>query len=224
MTVNNRTLEQRGDAERAEQGHLNVLLFTTPGCPHCAGVKTILSTLLQEGKITLLEIVDASLEIERAQAWGVKSVPWLMLGSLQFEGALSLGELRLWAERAARADGIKIYFYEMLKSGKRAKVEQAIRRQPEQAAILGDLLLDSEASMAVRIGIGAVLEELRGSGLLDALVPKLVQIVQDQEPRNRADAAHYLSLIANPEALDALRNCLEDADPAIREIAQEALE
>lgn len=202
---------------------INALLFTTPGCPHCAGVKAALNTLLQEGLIASLEVLDASIETERAQTLGIKSVPWFTLGALQFDGAMSLGELRLWAERAARADGIKTYFYEMLKSGKRAKVEQLIREHPEHSAVLGDLLLDPEASMAVRIGIGAVLEELQGSGLLDALVPKLEQILKQQEPRNRADAAHYLSLIANPAALNILRNYLDDADEEVREIAQEAL-
>ena len=201
----------------------HALLFTTPTCPHCPGVTAKLNTLLLEGAIAALEIVDASTNPERAQALGVKSVPWFMLGELQFEGVLSLGELRLWAERAARADGIKTYFFEMLKSGKRAQVEQRIRTHPQQSAVLGDLLLDDEASMAVRIGIGAVLEELQGSDLLDALVPKLAQILQDQEPRKRADAAHFLSLIATPEALDALSNHLVDADPSVREIAQEAL-
>jgi len=201
---------------------IDALLFTAPGCPHCASVKANLNTLLQEGVIATLEIVDASVDAERAQTLGVKSVPWFSLGELQFDGALPLGELRLWAERAASSDGMQAYFFEMLKSGKRAKVEQLIRQQPEQAAVLGDLLLDPEASMAVRIGIGAVLEELQGSGLLDALVPKLEQILQGQEPRNRADAAHYLSLIANPAALSVLRNYLDDADQEVREIAQEA--
>ena len=199
------------------------VLFTAPGCPHCPSVKRALNTLLAEGGISALEVLDASKDVQRAQALGVKSVPWLLLGSLQFEGAMSLGDLRLWAERAARADGMQAYFYEMLKSGKRAKVEQVIRQQPAHAIILGELLLDPAASMAVRIGIGAVLEEFQGSHLLDALVPKLVQILQTREPRNRADAAHYLSLIANSTALDALKGCLQDADPEVREIALEAL-
>ncbi len=200
----------------------NALLFTAPGCPHCPGVKANLNTLLQEGLIASLEVVDAATATERAQALGVQSVPWFRLGDLQFEGVMPLGDLRLWAERATRADGVQAYFFEMLKSGKRAKVEQLIRRQPHQAAVLGDLLLDPQASMAVRIGIGAVLEELQGSGLLDALVPKLAQILHNPEPRNRADAAHFLSLIANAAALDELRNYLDDADPEVREIAREA--
>jgi len=201
----------------------SAVLFTAPGCPHCPGMKLALNTLLKARDINDLTVLDASVETEHAQSLGIKSVPWLQLGPFQFDGTLSLGELRLWAERARSTDGLKIYFYEMLKSGKRSKVEQLIRQQPAHASILGDLLLDSEASMAVRIGIGAVLEEFQGSDLLASLVPKLVQILQQQEPRNRADAAHYLSLIANPAALDALRNCLQDSDAEVREIAQEAL-
>lgn len=201
----------------------NVLLFTTPTCPHCPGMKQSLNILKKEGLIAALEVVDATTATARAQALGVQSVPWLMLGSLQFEGTMTLGELRLWAERAARADGVQVYFYEMLKSGRRTKVEQLIRQQPQQAAVLGDLLLDPAASMAVRIGIGAVLEELQGTGLLDAMVPKLALILRSSEPRNRADAAHYLSLIANAAALDVLRNYLDDTDTEVREIAQEAL-
>ena len=199
------------------------LLFTAPGCPHCPGVKAALNTLLQEGAIASLEVVDASTEVERAQASGVKSVPWLILGLLQFEGVMALGELREWAGRAASADGIKAYFFEMLKTGRRAKVEQVIRDHPEHVAVLADLLLDPEASMAVRIGIGAVLEELQGSGATGAMTPRLAQILRDPEPRNRADAAHFLSLIGGAQAFRLLRDCLDDPDEAVREIAYDAL-
>lgn len=202
---------------------INALLFTAPGCPHCPGIKAHLNTLLQEGLIASLEVVDAAIETMRAQALGVQSVPWLQLGPLQFEGAMTLSELRRWAGAAASPKGLQDYFLEMLKSGRRTKVERLLRNHPQHAGVLGDLLLDPEASMAVRIGIGAVLEELQGADLLDALVPKLALVLQDQDPRNRADAAHYLSLIASASALNVLRNYLEDADPEVREIAQEAL-
>lgn len=201
----------------------NALLFTMPACPHCPGVKAALNVLLQEGTIASLEVVDASTDIERAQALGVKSVPWLQLGPFQFEGAMPLGELRQWAERAAHPEGVKTYFFEMLKSGKRAKVEQTIRSHPQHAAALADLLLDPETSMAVRIGIGAVLEELQGEELTEAMVPKLAQILRMPEPRNRADAAHFLSLMDGAAAFRLLRDCLDDPDAAVREIAYDAL-
>lgn len=199
------------------------LLFTAPACPHCPGVKAALNTLLQEGAIASLEVVDASTATERAQALGVKSVPWLMLGPLQFEGAMSLGELRTWAVRAASASGLKDYFFELLKSGRRAKVEDMIRADPQRSIALVDLMRDPEASMAIRLGIGAVLEEFQGSAIAAPMTPKLTEMLHDPEPRNRADAAHFLSLIGDGEALKILRDCLNHPDPEVREIAYDAL-
>ncbi|MEK6663673.1 MAG: HEAT repeat domain-containing protein [Pseudomonadota bacterium] len=199
------------------------LLFTTPDCPHCPGVKAGLSTLLQEGGIAALEVLDISSATERTQALGVKSVPWFRIGELEFEGAMSLGELRTWATRAASASGLKDYFFEMLKSGRRRKVEDMIRADPQRSIALVDLMRDPEASMAIRLGIGAVLEEFQGSAIAASMVPKLAEMLHDPEPRNRADAAHFLSLIGDAQARELLRGCLSAPDPEVREIAYDAL-
>ena len=201
----------------------HTLLFTAPGCPHCSGMKAALSILQQEGAIAALEIVDATLEVERARQLDVKSVPWLRIGPFEFEGQMSVGDLRTWAERAGQPVGMKLYFFEMLKRGQRAKVERLIREDGQRSIALAELLADPEASMAVRIGIGAVLEELQGSGMTAAMAPKLGEILRDPEPRNRADAAHFLSLIGGAQALRYLRDCLDDPDAAVREIAYDAL-
>ena len=200
----------------------SALLFTTPGCPHCPGVKQSLTTLLAEGAIASLEVVDATADVERARALGVKSVPWLRLGSFELEGQISLGELRHWAELALRPDGLKDYFFEMLKSGRRAKVEQFLREDPQRSALLAELIADPQASMAVRLGIGAVLEELQGTAVTEPMGPLLAQALSGADPRNRADIAYFLSLISGDVAREALRACLNDSDPEVREIAQEA--
>jgi len=199
------------------------LLFTTPTCPHCPGVKQALGILAQEGLIASMEVVDLAAHPERAQTLGVKSVPWFRIGELEFEGAMSLGELRTWALRAASASGLKDYFFEMLKSGRHGKVEDMIRTDPQRSIALVDLMRDPEASMAIRLGIGAVLEEFQGNANAAPMVPKLAEMLHDPEPRNRADAAHFLSLIRDEEALKILRDCLNDADPEVREIAYDAL-
>ena len=201
----------------------DVLLFTTPACPHCPGVKQALGILAEERLIASLEVVDLVAHPERAQAMGVKSVPWFRIGELEFEGAMTLGELRTWAMRAASASGLKDYFFEMLKSGRRRKVEDMIRADPQRSVALVDLMREPEASMAIRLGIGAVLEEFQGSAIAAPMVPKLADMLHDPEPRNRADAAHFLSLIGDGEALKLLRDCLNDPDPEVREIAYDAL-
>ena len=186
-------------------------------------MQAALSILKQEGVIAALEVVDATLEVERARQLDVKSVPWLRIGPFEFEGQMSVGDLRTWAQGAVHPEGIKRYFFEMLKRGQRAKVERLIREEGQRSIALAELLADPEASMAVRIGIGAVLEELQGSGMTAAMVPKLGEILRDPEPRNRADAAHFLSLIGGAQAFSLLRDCLDDPDAAVREIAYDAL-
>ena len=199
------------------------LLFTAPACPYCAGMRAALTVLQQAGAIAALEIVDATLEVERARQFDVRSVPWLRIGPFEFEGQMSVGELRAWAEQAAQPTGFKQYFFEMLKRGQRAKVERLIREEGQRSIALAELLADPEASMAMRIGVGAVLEELQGSGLTAAMAPMLGEILRDPDPRNRADAAHFLSLIDGAQALRLLRDCLDDPDAAVREIAYDAL-
>lgn len=186
-------------------------------------MKAALAQIQNEGLLGSVEIVDATAQPERAQALHIQSVPWLRLGELIFEGQMGRGDLRAWAQTAQTAEGIRRYFFTSLKNGKRAHVESVLRAQPQHAALLGDLMQDAEASMAVRIGIGAVLEELQGSGLAEAMVPSLTSILSAGEARDRADAAHFLSLIATPGALAALRSALQHSDAAVREIAIETL-
>jgi HEAT repeat protein len=201
----------------------SALLCTAPGCPHCPGVKRALGQLLVEGHIAALQEIDVVRQADAAQRLGIRSVPWLRLGAFEFEGQLSLGELRHWADLAARPDGLKAYYLEMLKTGRRAKVERSLREEPARAAWLAELVVDPESSMAVRLGIGAVLEELQGSGLAARMVPRLARALGEAEPRDRADIAHFLSLIGGAAAMDALRACLHDPDPDVREIAEDAL-
>jgi len=86
-----------------------------------------LNILKQEGAIAALEKIDATLEVERARQLDVKSVPWLRIGLFEFEGQMSVGDLRTWAQRAAQPDGLKQYFFEMLTRGQRGRVERIIR-------------------------------------------------------------------------------------------------
>lgn len=183
----------------------------------------MLGVLHKEGLLGGLEFIDLTAHPERADSLGVKSVPWFRIGEFQFEGAMSPGQLRTWAQRAASTTGLQDYFFEMLKSGRRRQVEDMIRDEPQRAMALVELMRDPEASMAVRLGIGAVLEEFQGSAIAAAMTPELETLLQDADPRNRADAAHFLSLIGDAEAHRILRACLDHPDPAVREIAYDAL-
>lgn len=158
----------------------DVLLLLATGCPHCPAVLEELSALLKEGVIGRLEAVNIAAHPEVAQALSVRTVPWTRIGVFELEGALPPAELRSWAEAVPKPEGIKTYFFRMLKNGRRDKVERAIRTEPRHSAILAELMRDPETSMAVRLGIGAVLEEFYGTGVTDALIPALAELSQNE--------------------------------------------
>lgn len=201
----------------------NALMLLAPGCPYCPAVLEGLSGLVKEGALGTLEVVNIAAHPERAQELGVRTVPWVRIGEFDLDGAQTPADLRRWAELAGTPQGMPAYFLYLLKNGRRAKVEEMARQNPQRLLALVELLADDSASMAVRLGIGAVLEELQGSGIASVMVPRLGELTRHADPLVRADACHYLSLVGGEEITPWLRACVDDPDIAVREMAAEIL-
>jgi HEAT repeat protein len=69
-------------------------------------------------------------------------------------------------------------------------------------------------------------EAARACGELEAMeaVPRLIELLRDDDSEVRLCAAVALGKIGGPEAREALEQCLESADESMREAAQEAME
>ena len=94
---------------------------------------------------------------------------------------------------------------------------------PDALPLLVTLLDDLDTPMAVRIGIGALLEELPAS-LVRSAESSLITLTDSVNQSVRADAAHYLSLVDTDTSRETLRRLLEDSSEEVREIAGESLE
>jgi hypothetical protein len=201
----------------------DALLLMTGGCPHCPAVLQALTLLLKEGAIGRLEVVNVAVHTEEAESRGVQSVPWAKIGPFEVEGVAGLGRLRELA-LGVDDDGVfDAWLLEMLKAGKRRKFESLVHAEPQRVHALARLMQNPETSMAIRLGIGAVLEELHGSGMTEPLIPALGQMLNSDDRLLRADACHFLTLIGGPDIRFWMQQGLNDADPEIREMAQEAL-
>ena len=201
----------------------HALLFTTPGCPHCPGVKAALQKLHQQGLIAELEVLSISEQAERAAALGVRSVPWLKLGDFILTGAQTPQQLRQWAERAADPAGISGYLAHLLKDGQLAEAEKFLTRQPQHLPALMPLLEDAQSPIQVRIGVSALLEGFEGSDALRGLLPQLIALSAHPDHRLRSDACHFLGLSHDEAAREALQRRTEDDHAEVRGIAAEAL-
>ena len=97
------------------------------------------------------------------------------------------------------------------------------RRDDSLYRFIPDLLGDD--NLRVRLGATALMEELvvDHSSELKAAVPGIIGLLQHESPTIRGDAASALGIIRDAAAIDALRLCLQDDHPAVREIARDAL-
>ncbi len=201
----------------------DALLFLSGHCPHCPAVLAGLAELLKAGLLARLEAVNLEADPRRAEALGVRSVPWLRLGPFELPGAHSPGELETWARRAVDAAGMADACHDLLKAGDAAQVRRLVAEIPTRLADLLPILANPEASLNVRLGAGMVFEEYAGAPALRDLTPRLRDLARSGDARVRADAAHVLGLGRDPAARPCLEALCLDPDPEVREIAQESL-
>lgn len=206
----------------ASQKIPDAVLLITPGCPHCPKMVETLAQMVKDSDIGELQIINLAVHSDRAAEFGTRSVPWVRIGNLEFEGVHSAAELRNWASTAGTAEGIAAWCDVQLAAGQLGRVEARAQRDPLWLAALLDLLGNDQTSLQVRLGASAILEGA-DAALLAGYGPRLAEQTRHADHRVRADACHLLSLIDNELSRQTLKSCLEDPDADVREIAAESL-
>jgi hypothetical protein len=202
----------------------DALLFLSTRCPHCPAVLAGLSDLVKRGELGRLEVVNLEVRPQAGEAHGVRSVPWLCLGPFVLTGARTPDELEAWARRADGEADMADAFHDLLKTGDLPQVLALVAAAPGRLAALLPIVGNPEASMNVRLGAGAVLEDYAGTPALADLVPALGALSRHADARVRADVCHYLGMSPGGAARPWLAARLADAHAEVREIAREALE
>ena len=202
----------------------DALMLMGTHCPYCPTVLKALKALLDSGHISKLEYHNIEEHPELARELGVRTVPWVRIGSFELEGLRSEKELREWAEKAGSETGLGHWLDEMLSSGNISKPLQRVKSEPEVMDALLELFTDPDTQLNTRIGISAIMEGLKDTDTLGAIVAQLGELTRHEDARVRGDACHYLSLSGNPQATVFIKSLLNDKDDNVREIARESLE
>jgi glutaredoxin len=198
-------------------------LLISTHCPHCPAMLAALSEMVKRGQLGKLDIVNLDHHPEIAQAYGVRSVPWLRIGRIELVGARTPSELADWAAKADSETGLADYFHLLLKEGQLPRVLALIEAEPDLLAAVLPIVDNVEASLNVRLGVGVLIEHFTGSNALRALVPRLGELSLHDDARVRADACHYLGLSGDPAARGWLAARRDDDDADVREIAADSL-
>jgi hypothetical protein len=112
---------------------------------------------------------------------------------------------------------------EYMEKGFLENIIAMIRQDSSLYRFIPDMLGDEH--LRVRLGATALVEELVGghAAELRAAVPGVIGLLKHENPTIRGDAASVLGIMKDPSSRDALRACLHDSHPGVREIAQDAL-
>lgn len=201
-----------------------VTLAITPVCPHCPSMLEILNKFVKQGDIAALHIINIQQHLEFAKNMHIRSVPWLKIGPFILHGLHSQQEMKLWLGRAQSKQGMLDYFTEMLTDGQLESVSNTIQQSPEMIKLFIPLIISNETNINVRLGMGAILEDMAGQTILEKLLEDLRDLLTHPDARVRGDAAHFLSFVKSSIAISDLKKCLDDPDEDVREIAAESLE
>lgn len=203
---------------------VEAVLLVATGCAFCPQVHASLEAMLDNGRLSSLDVINIAEHPERAAQYGVRSVPWFRLNELEFDGVYTSKELEKWVDIARQENAITEYLDHLLGDGQLNKVEQYLHRHPENVPALLPLFTDEGRRINVRIGVGAVLEGLADNTDLSTLVEPLGQLTKHAQISTRMDACHYLSLTKNADAITYLQAALNDDNNEVRETAQESLD
>ena len=180
--------------------------------------------MVKDSSIGKLTVVNAAVHSELAEEHGVRTAPWLKLGSFTLTGAYSVDELRQWAKWAMGSDGAVHYVEHLLKQGGYRQAALFIAEDTQRLKQLLAITADPAANLEVRLGASALLESYAGKEALQNLLPDLAKLAHHADYRVRADACHLLGLTGSADACAPLSACAGDESQEVREIAQEALE
>lgn len=202
----------------------DALMLMGTHCPYCPSVLKALQALVASGHIIHLETHNIEENPEIAREFGVRSVPWVRIGPFELEGLRSEKELREWAVKAAANAGLTDWLNELLSSGNISKPLEHIKSDPAAMNTLLKLFADPDTKLNAQIGISAIMEDLKGTDTLNAIVDQLGELTQHEDARVRGDACYYLALSGSPKAAGFIKTRLDDSDANVREIAKESLE
>ncbi len=201
-----------------------LLVFIASTCPHCPGaVRTANRVAILGTKVTT-SIIDVQQFPELGERFSVKSVPMTVLdGGLSLTGVVKAEEL---VEHILSRDseGFETQvFQSMIEEGRLDEAKAQIENGIGAAHFL---TIWKTSTTALRIGLMMLAEEtLAGdAAALDGIGPGLFPLLRSEDAAMRGDTVDLLSQIGLKSAIKEIEKLLNDPNPDVAEIAEEALE
>ena len=202
----------------------DIWIFIAPVCPYCPGAVRAANKLTSACDKVNISIIDAALFPRIAERFKIRSVPMIVINE-----ELLIDEVRPAEELASILAARETDVYR----------EQAIESlvKTGNADLAADRLLQNEkwttaflqawqkSTMSTRMGLFLAAEKaLAGDPrILNGIVLGLVEMLDTSDIAVKGDTADLLGQIGDPSAKLPLAKLLQDTNPDIVEIAEEAI-
>ena len=202
-----------------EAAHLELLM--APTCPNCPLVVRTCGEVAAAAPEVEVTVIDVQFFSELAGS--CRSVPTLIIdGAYTVVGALSARRLVELLKTRGGPRYLEDALSSMLEAGRLAEIGPLLQSEAGHAALA---VIMGQGTMQQKMGMMLAVEQLlehQPHGL-DAAVPELLPLLESEVPTLRGDAADLLGRIGAPGAHAGLSRLLEDDNPDVREVAEEAL-
>jgi thioredoxin-like negative regulator of GroEL len=200
-----------------------LLVFIAPTCPHCPqAVKVANQLALANPKITA-SIIDVQQFPELAGRFAVSSVPLTVMDNgFSFTGVVPAAKVAehilARGSDAQRTEG----FLNLIEGGRVAVAVRALCRGSGLEPFLHSW---KKSVTSQRIGLMMAAEEAleENEEALDRISTDLLPLLAADDAALRGDTADLLGRIGLPHAVDSLKALLNDPNPDVAEIAEEAI-
>ena len=202
-----------------------VEVMMSPGCPHCPLVVGLVNQLALASSYLEVSIVDVALFPDRAQRYGVRAVPTVVInGQNKLVGDISE---EILVDNLTNQDPSSFHpetFKKIIKEGEAGRLAGMMVAENELYSGALELLSDSDWS--VRMGMMVVLEEVAGrrTNLVKTAYPTLLKLLHNEDANQRGDTAYLLGIIGDGSVLEEMKVLLDDAHPEVAEAAREAVQ
>jgi len=205
-----------------EVGPARLELMVAPTCPNCPAVVRACGQLA--ACMPQVEMVVVDVQYFTQLAGSCRSVPTVIIdGTHTVVGPVGPTELLDLLRQRDAPDNLVRALTSMIEA----------RRLPEMIPLLASdegysalATIMKDGTMQQKMGLLLAVEELLEEGdphRLDGAVPHLLPLLESEVATLRGDAADLLGRIGAPGAKDALTHLLDDENPDVQEVAQEAL-
>ena len=190
-------------------------VFIAGACPHCPqAVRAANRIAITSPQVTTV-IIDAQQFPDLADRYKAKSVPMTIIdGGMSIVGVIPPAQL---VEKILNRDDKEIF---------RSQIEAGRFDAAAEKVSEGFAAAWKQSATQLRMGLMMVAEKVLENDPhgLDSLVPDLLPATKAEDAALRGDTADLLGQIGHPSAKEALEALLNDPNPDVAEIAQDALE